>query len=92
MSQQYQNVYYLDLHKEFTETLANWNSSEYVTTKPIRVILDVLLLRKQKRIEDISKRRGLHLTLDGVHLNSNGAALVANQYTHMIQKLMHKEN
>ncbi len=40
MSQEYKNVYYLDLHKEFTETLANRNSSEYVTTKPIRVIAE----------------------------------------------------
>ncbi|WP_459503737.1 SGNH/GDSL hydrolase family protein [Bacillus sp. C1] len=92
LSQQYQNVYYLDLHKEFTKTLAKKNSSEYITTKPMKIVFEALFLRKEKRIDYISEKRGLQLTLDGVHLNSNGATIVANQYAHIIQKLRDKEN
>src|SRR5262245_59435733 len=46
----------------------------------LRVVLDALMLRSQLRIDRVAAGRGLHITLDGVHLNSAGAQLVADAF------------
>jgi hypothetical protein len=43
----------------------------------MRVMKDVLLYKKPSRIDALSEKRGLHFTLDGIHLNSKGAQIVA---------------
>ena len=58
----------------------------------MRVMKDVLFYRKPICIDKLSKKRGLHLTLDGIHLNSNGAAMVAEEYASMIEKLLYNKN
>ncbi|MFJ8530259.1 SGNH/GDSL hydrolase family protein [Bacillus sp. NPDC094106] len=85
LSQQYENVVYLNLYKEFSSILKNYDTSEYITTNPLRVMWEALFLKNQEKIDRISQKRGLYLTLDGVHLNSKGAKLVADHYAKIIR-------
>jgi lysophospholipase L1-like esterase len=48
---------------------------------------DALTLRTDAQIDAKAAERGLHLTLDGVHLNSTGARLVAEEFAQAIQSL-----
>jgi lysophospholipase L1-like esterase len=52
---------------------------------PLRVLLDTLILRTDEEIDRKATERGLHLTLDGVHLNSAGAGLVAEAFAEAIR-------
>jgi len=50
----------------------------------LRVLLDAWTLRTDGQIDGKAAERGLHLTLDGVHLNSTGAKLVAEEFAAVI--------
>ncbi|MDX8365697.1 SGNH/GDSL hydrolase family protein [Cytobacillus sp. IB215665] len=84
ISKQYDNVACLDLHSHFKNELDGLNPSNYISTSAIRILVDVLLYKKAVRIDHISSKRGLYLTLDGIHLNSIGATFVAEQYEKMV--------
>ncbi|KZZ84587.1 SGNH/GDSL hydrolase family protein [Bacillus sp. SJS] len=75
----------LDLHTIFKNHLAHTTSSDYISVKVTRIMADALFYRKPSRIEELSKKRGLHLTLDGVHLNSLGAQIAASEYAQLIE-------
>ncbi|MEH7380259.1 SGNH/GDSL hydrolase family protein [Bacillus sp. JJ1533] len=83
------NVSFLDMHSIFGEHLLKATSSDYVSINVMRVMLDVLFYKHPTRIDRLSKKRGLHLTLDGIHLNSIGAGLVAEQYSTIIDQQLH---
>lgn len=82
------NVSYLDIHSVFLNHLSNLNSSDYISTKVMRIMVDVLFYKKPSKIDKISRERGLHLTMDGVHLNSAGAEIVAGMYASEIERLI----
>ena len=63
---------------------------DYMNTKVMRVMMDVLMYRKASRVDKISKKRGLHLTLDGIHLNSVGAQIVADCYSTIVHDLINE--
>jgi lysophospholipase L1-like esterase len=46
-----------------------------------------LTLRTDRQIDGKAAERGLHLTLDGVHLNNVGATLVAEEFAAAIHRL-----
>ena len=79
-----QHMYYLDLHAVFEKALANGNSSGYISTNPFRVMFDVFFYKNEARIDQLSTKRGLQLTLDGIHLNSAGAKIVSDEYAQMM--------
>ena len=79
-----EHVHYLDLHAVFEKTLANGDSSDYISTNPFRVMFDVFFYKNKTRIDQLSSKRGLMLTLDGIHLNSAGAKIVSDEYAHAI--------
>ena len=56
------------------------------------VMKDVLFYKNPTRINQLSKKRGLHLTLDGIHLNSSGAAIVADEYATLIDQLLYEKD
>ncbi|MFS1519548.1 SGNH/GDSL hydrolase family protein [Bacillus sp. SCS-151] len=87
ISNQYPNVTYLNLHDNFEKKLNGKNSSDYISTSTIRILIDVLFYKNINRIDRLSEKRGLYYTLDGIHLNSVGATLVANQYEKMIDDI-----
>ena len=78
-------IHYLDLHAVFERALANGNSSGYISTNPFRVMFDVFFYKNEARIDQLSYKRGLKLTLDGIHLNSAGAKIVSDEYAHVIR-------
>ena len=79
------NVSYLNIHSVFLHHLSKVNSSDYISTKVMRVMKDALFYKKPSKVDKISKERGLHLTMDGIHLNSTGAQLVAEMYASEIK-------
>ncbi|MGE7934771.1 SGNH/GDSL hydrolase family protein [Viridibacillus arvi] len=84
------NIRFLNLHSVFEKHLAKVNSSDYISTKVLTVMKDVLFYKKHLRIDKLSKKRGLHFTLDGIHLNSSGAQIVADFYATEIKQFLYK--
>jgi lysophospholipase L1-like esterase len=78
---------FLDLQAAFGRALASRPGSDPLPGNPLRVLLDALTLRTDGQIDARSAERGLQLTLDGVHLNSAGARLVAEELAAAIQNL-----
>ncbi|MFJ7734683.1 SGNH/GDSL hydrolase family protein [Lysinibacillus sp. NPDC097231] len=91
ISSKYANVSFLNMQEVFENHLENVNSSDYLNTNVMRVMKDVLFYKNPLRINRLSQKRGLHLTLDGIHLNSKGAAIVAEEYTAVIEQLQLQE-
>jgi lysophospholipase L1-like esterase len=83
----YNNVEYLDVRSEFIAALdASW-ISPYVLNSATQVVIDTLFLRENEQVDRKSAARGLQLTIDGVHLNSHGAKLVAQNFTQAIKTI-----
>ena len=80
LTSHYERVEYLDLRAVFFQRLAGKSVSDYMPTSPVRVALDALTLRSKEQIDRKATERGLHLTLDGIHLNSVGAELAAEGF------------
>ena len=77
---------FLDLQAAFARELAGWSGSDHVPKNPFRVLLDALTLRTNERIDAKAAERGQYLTLDGVHLNSAGAKLAAEEFASSVEK------
>ncbi|MBN1993828.1 MAG: hypothetical protein JW953_14100 [Anaerolineae bacterium] len=80
-----EHVGYINLRADFIAALDNHHISPYQLTGAIRVILDAVLLRSGAQVDRQAASRGLQLTLDGVHLNSRGARLVAGRFVEAIK-------
>jgi lysophospholipase L1-like esterase len=85
LSMQHERIEYLDLRERFLSHLSTRRVADYLLKSPLSVGLDILTLRNDAQVDEIAAKRGLHLTLDGVHLNSAGAALVAEAFLEVIQ-------
>ena len=72
------NLSYLDLYNEYKEYLKDKHISDYLPMKIIELLKDVKGLSSASLTDQKSKERGLHLTLDGVHINSEGAKIISN--------------
>lgn len=88
IAKKYDNVKFLDIHTVFENYLSSVSTSDYISIKVWRVMGDVFLYKKPLKIEKISNQRGLHLTLDGVHLNNTGAKVVADAYASAIESFI----
>ena len=82
----YHRAEFLDLRTAFARELATNSISDYLLPHPGRILLDVLTLKSDEQVDAQAAERGLHLTLDGVHLNSVGAKLVARELIAAIQR------
>ena len=81
----YAPVEYLDLRPAFVARLAGRSISGYLPRSVLRVALDALTLRSREQIDAQAADRGLHVTLDGLHLNGAGAEIVAEMFLKAIQ-------
>ncbi len=70
-------VQYLDLRTYLSERLPKERQSDYLPKSVAAIACDTLFLRSPAQVDSVASRRGLRLTLDGVHLNSEGAKGVA---------------
>ena len=59
----------------------------YLPTSATRVLVDYALATEPGRITRISRRRGLTVTLDGVHLNPVGAAIYADLLSTEVERV-----
>ena len=75
LSNKRENVFYIDLHEEIR---LDKQKNNYIARNAFRVLLDALFLRSKDQVDKKSSKRGLSYTLDGVHLNSKGAQIVAD--------------
>jgi lysophospholipase L1-like esterase len=83
----YKTVRFIDLRNIFVERLENKKISNYLPMKLVSIKKDVDTLKTDPIIDSKSKERGLHLTLDGVHINSIGANIIAREIIFELQRL-----
>jgi lysophospholipase L1-like esterase len=82
----YKPVEYLDLRPAFYTKLADRQVSDYLQENPLRIALDILTLWSDAQVDRKAAERGLYFTLDGVHLNSAGAEIVADMFSKAVVK------
>jgi lysophospholipase L1-like esterase len=87
LAQDDERIEFLDLRPAFAARLAGRPISGYLPHSPVGTIWDALTLRTDVQVDRRSRQRGLHLTLDGLHLNSAGAELVAAVFGEAIEKI-----
>jgi hypothetical protein len=80
----YAGTGFLDLRETFTSALAGRVTSDYLHENPLTVARDLLGSFGDTYVDKKSARRGLYLTLDGVHLNSRGARMAADAFIKVI--------
>lgn len=81
------NLTYLDVRQDFIDYLSHKEISSYLPYSLMQTIKDVQGLKTNLQVDNKSKERGLHLTLDGCHLNSKGAELVSSRIVTHFSKL-----
>jgi lysophospholipase L1-like esterase len=69
----------LPVRDKMIEALSNKTISKYVPKRLGQLRKDVIKLTSPDLVDAASSKRGLHLTLDGVHLNTHGATIVFNE-------------
>lgn len=82
----YKNVIYLNILDTFKNYLKIKTTNDYIP-KNITVTGKDVLVRNKDEIDQISKERGLHLTLDGVHMNTTGATLIAEEVINILKQV-----
>lgn len=70
------SIKYLNVRTQFIDYLQGKNISDYLPYKINRLLKDVKELTKDEDVDLTSLGRGLHLMLDGVHINSKGAEII----------------
>ena len=81
----YPDFHYINVRDMFFNVLKEVEVSSFLPINMFRMLLDVKFVTTIHKIDEKSKKRKLHLTLDGVHLNSLGASLVANAIFNKIE-------
>lgn len=82
----YEHITYVDVRSKFKKKLSNVSVSTYLPVSLYETGKDVATLDTNEKADEMSKSRGLHLTLDGCHLNSSGASLVAQEIIKIYRK------
>lgn len=77
LSVSYPNVEFVDLREHFIPQLAAEKISPYFPKSVFRLFWDALFAKTPEEMEKKASERGLHLTIDGVHLNKAGAEKIA---------------
>jgi lysophospholipase L1-like esterase len=87
LSDEFERVEFADLREAFMERLEEGSVSSYLPTSMIRFARDKSTCSTIEEIDRRSSARGLAFTLDGVHLNSTGAELVAGFFRELIERV-----
>ncbi len=86
VSKEYEKVEFIDIRKKIYPKLRK-DTSKYIMKNTLKVIMDYLRYKDIKRADKKSEKRGLQFTLDGVHLNSKGAKIVADIFYEKIKEV-----
>ncbi|MFO7729633.1 MAG: SGNH/GDSL hydrolase family protein [Spirochaetia bacterium] len=87
----YRRAAFLDIRRPFIDILNQKNCkttqiSNYLPVDPFHVAVDFLTYRNASKADQRAEERGLHFTMDGIHLNSAGAQIVADEFNFAIAK------
>ena len=85
LAQEVDRVEFLDLRPAFAARLDGRPISGYLPRSALRVTWDALTLWTDAQVDRRSRQRGLHLTLDGLHLNRAGAEIAAEAFLGLIE-------
>lgn len=77
--EEYSNIKYINIRKDFLNELKDKVISDYIPLSALEMKQDGDKMKKGIAIDDISKERGLYTTIDGVHLNTVGADIIASK-------------
>jgi len=86
VSKEYDNVEFLDIRKNIYPKLKA-KKTDYIMKNPLKILMDYLRFKNREKTDEKSKLRGLQFTLDGVHLNSDGAGIVADIFYEKIKEI-----
>lgn len=81
----YERATFLDIRRPFIESLARTEGkttqiSTYLPIDPFQVAADFLTYRSASKADQRAEERGLYFTMDGIHLNTAGAQIVAEEF------------
>ena len=79
LSQSYPSCSYLDPRKQIQAQFPTTKSSFYQHSV-LSTIHDALCVKTPEQSDDKARKRGLHFTIDGIHLNHAGAKVVAELF------------
>lgn len=85
---EYKDVEFVNIRERFTGRFANRKISTYLPTSAFRIARDKASLITREHVDRKSSERGLHFTLDGVHLNSEGAKIVSDVLKERIEEFI----
>ena len=85
LSQACHGVSFINLRESFSPLLENKKSRPFIPKKSTHILRDILSSPRKQPHEDQARLRGLHYTLDGVHLNQAGAEIVAEVFSQKIK-------
>jgi lysophospholipase L1-like esterase len=91
LARQREEVRHLDLRTPIVERLKGLPTSTYLPSTVLDVALDVVARRECEQVNHVSAVRGLHFTLDGVHLNGRGAKFIADAFAGVVDELTREE-
>lgn len=80
------NIVFLNAREKFVDQLSTKDASTYLPLSIIELYNDVTTLKSTELVDKKSSERGLHLTLDGVHINSKGATILSNMIIEELKK------
>jgi lysophospholipase L1-like esterase len=84
--QDYPKAFYLDIRSSFINYIKDKEQSDYIPYKVFALYTDLKNLKTNEDVDKKSQERGLYLTLDGVHINSKGANIIAEEIITQINK------
>ncbi|MGD6847785.1 GDSL-type esterase/lipase family protein [Rossellomorea aquimaris] len=82
------SIHFLDMNEVFLQLLSTGDRSNFINTSILNIMKDALFYKSPPRIDHLSFKRGLRYTIDGIHLNSHGATIVAEKYGAYIEELL----
>ena len=76
-----------DVSSIFNKILKKAISSNYLMDNPLNLVFDYFRSKRISWADDIGRKRGLVLTIDGGHLNSKGAIIFAREISRILNIL-----
>jgi lysophospholipase L1-like esterase len=92
LSMKFKNVEYVDIRKEFFSKLSSKETSSFIVNRSFWDFIRAGLLKNLNYVEEISEKRGLYYTFDGVHFNHRGAQMVADKFLRCIENEIRKSS
>ena len=83
----FKEIHFIDARNICVERLQDKKTVPFIGTSIFRIKKDLDTLTTNELIDSKSKERGLYLTLDGVHINSITANILAREIIHTLQRL-----